>query len=649
MLGAVEYREVEPILRSGKADAAVILRYSGNELRSQIIVDAANTNTAQTATAYIENILGDRGAALPVLTRTLYNPQLNSAYNFVPGIMGMIFILICAMMTSVSIVREKESGTMDLLLVSPVRPRTIILGKLIPYFVLSCVILALRWLLSYTVLDIPLSESVFNVIWITLLYIILSLGFGLLISALVSNQVTALLVSGVLLMLPVIMLSGMIFPIENMPLPLQWLSCIIPARWYISAMRTLMIQQLPASYILTEIIILATMATAVLTFAKKRYSIPKTDIPVMNPRILQILLKKEVKLMKRNPFIPRIIIAMPVMVMLLLPLVANLEVRNVGAAVVDNDCTELSRRIVADMDASEYLSVAECGFAYHEALQAVETGRADAIVVIPSHYSKDLVNGLRPKIEIEANGVDATKGMLGSRYAAQSVGATLMQWQSQEGITLPEANISVMNYFNPTLDFRNYMIPALMVVLIIIICGFLPTLNLVSEKEAGTIEAMNVTPVGKYTFVLSKLIPYWIVGILVVTVGMTIGWLVYGLVPAGNIAEVYLAAILFSFVMSGLGVSIANRSATILQSIFMMFAFIMIFQLMGGLFTPIASMPGWAQNITYLIPPRYFIEIMRAVYLKGATVQELWIQYSMLAVFAAVLCSVAALTYRKRY
>ncbi len=270
LLGTVEYRDVEPILRSGEADAAVILRYSGDELRSQIIVDAANTYTAQTVTAYIENILGDRGAALPVLTRTLYNPQLNSAYNFVPGIMGMIFILICAMMTSVSIVREKESGTMDLLLVSPVRPRMIILGKLIPYFVLSCVILALMLLLSYTVLDIPLSESVFNVIWITLLYIILSLGFGLLISALVSNQVTALLVSGVLLMLPVIMLSGMIFPIENMPLPLQWLSCIIPARWYISAMRTLMIQQLPASYILTEIIILATMATAVLTLAIKK-------------------------------------------------------------------------------------------------------------------------------------------------------------------------------------------------------------------------------------------------------------------------------------------------------------------------------------------------------------------------------------------
>ena len=187
-----------------------------------------------------------------------------------------------------------------------------------------------------------------------------------------------------------------------------------------------------------------------------------------------------------------------------------------------------------------------------------------------------------------------------------------------------------------------------MVVLLIIICGFLPTLNLVSEKETGTIEAMNVTPVGRLEFVLSKLIPYWVVGILVVTVGMLIGWLVYGLVPEGNIANIYLAAILFSLVMSGLGVSIANQSTTILQSIFVMFAFIVIFQLMGGLFTPIASMPRWAQCITYAIPPRYFIEIMRSVYLKGATVADLWGQYAALSGFAILFCLVAAMTYRKR-
>ena len=186
--------------------------------------------------------------------------------------MGMIFILICAMMTSVSIVSEKESGTMNLLLVSPVRPRTIILGKIVPYFLLSCLILALMLLLSYTVLGIPVSAAVVNVVWVSILYIALALAFGLLISTLADTQVTALLVSGVLLMLPVIMLSGMIFPIDNMPAILQWLSCIIPARWYIEAMRTLMIQQLPVSYILTDVAVLTGMTAVVMLLAIKKFN-----------------------------------------------------------------------------------------------------------------------------------------------------------------------------------------------------------------------------------------------------------------------------------------------------------------------------------------------------------------------------------------
>ena len=206
----------------------------------------------------------------------------------------------------------------------------------------------------------------------------------------------------------------------------------------------------------------------------------------------------------------------------------------------------------------------------------------------------------------------------------------------------------MVNLYNQALDFRDYMIPALMVVLLIVICGFLPTLNLVSEKETGTIEAMNVTPVGRWEFILSKLIPYWVVALLVVTIGMLIGWLVYGVAPKGNVADIYLATILFSLVMSGLGVFIANKSATILQSIFVMFAFIVIFQLMGGLFTPIASMPGWAQCVTYAIPPRYFIEVMRSVYLKGASMADLWIQYAALLGFAMLACVAAAFTYSKR-
>lgn len=368
----------------------------------------------------------------------------------------------------------------------------------------------------------------------------------------------------------------------------------------------------------------------------------------MNANTLKILLKKEVSLIRRNPIIPRLIIAMPILVMLIIPLATTLDVKNVGVAVVDNDHTELSRRMITDMNASEYLSVTGCYLSYDEAFLQIEIGKADAIVTIPKNYLRDLTNGKRPELDLKANGVNATKGILGTQYATMSIAHTISQWQAEQGINLPMAKSNAMNFYNPTLDFRNYMIPALMVVLLILICGFLPALNLVSEKETGTIEAMNVTPVGRFEFVLSKLIPYWIVGILVVTVGILIGWLVYGLVPEGKILNIYLATILFSLVMSGLGVFIANQSKTILQSIFMMFAFIVVFQLMSGLFTPIASMPQWAQYITYAIPPRYFIEIMRAVYLKGASLADLWIQYLSLTGFAAALCFVAASTYKKR-
>lgn len=272
--GVVAYSDVEDLLREGKVDAAVVFRTRDGKLEHQVVVDASNTIMAQTATAYLESVISP-GADTPIVTSTLYNPRLKSAYNFVPGIMGMIFILICAMMTSVSIVREKETGTMDLLLVSPVRPWTIVFGKLVPYFLLSCVILALTLVLSYTVLGIPFSFRLFDVIWVTILYVILALALGLLISTIASTQVAALLISGVMFMIPVILLSGMIFPVENMPLVLQWFSCVIPARWYISAMRVLMIQRLPVDYVLTEVLVLAGMTLLVLALAIKKFNAKK--------------------------------------------------------------------------------------------------------------------------------------------------------------------------------------------------------------------------------------------------------------------------------------------------------------------------------------------------------------------------------------
>jgi len=272
--GLVSAGDVEPLLRRGDIDAALIMRTVDGQLKQQIIVDASNPTVGQASAAYIRSV-ADSGAESLFITQTLYNPQMKSAYNFVPGIMGMIFILICAIMTSVSIVSEKESGTMDLLLVSPVKPRTIILGKLLPYFALSVVILSVMLLIAYTVLGLPISATVVSVVGLSLLYVVMSLSIGLLVSTLVSTQLSALIVSAVMFMLPVIMLSGMIFPIDNMPAVLQWISSIIPARWYIAAMRKLMIQQLDFNSVIMETVILASMAALFMCLAVRKFNANK--------------------------------------------------------------------------------------------------------------------------------------------------------------------------------------------------------------------------------------------------------------------------------------------------------------------------------------------------------------------------------------
>ncbi len=273
-VGTISPDDVDNVLRRGTADAVIVFDRN-TPVHINLVMDASRTSTVQSAAMYLRNIVTESTgstAAVGVSLRTLYNPQLKSAYNFVPGIMGMLFLLICCMMTSVSIVREKETGTMEVLLVSPVRPQRIILAKLVPYFLLSCAVLAIILGIVYGLLGLPLSSTVFNVIWVSLLYILLSLGMGVFVSALTSKQIVALLISGMLFMLPVFMLSGMIFPVENMPEPLQWLSTIIPARWYVDAIRKLMIEQLPLSGVLDDVFILIAMTSVVLAAAVRKFN-----------------------------------------------------------------------------------------------------------------------------------------------------------------------------------------------------------------------------------------------------------------------------------------------------------------------------------------------------------------------------------------
>ena len=253
--------DIDNRLQRGEAELAVIVN---KDLGIQILADASEPNQAQTRAMYLQQImLSHVRTPINVNGRMLYNPQLKSEYNFVPGVIGMIVILICAMMTSVSFVREKERGTMEILLASPMKPLVIILAKLIPYFIVSCVNLATILLLSYYVLGVPIAGSVFTFCLVAVLYILVALSLGLLISTAVSTQLAAMLLS-LLLIVPTMYLSGMAFPLESMPLPLQKVSCIVPTRWFNEAARRILIQGVDLHHVMKHIIILSIEAVVLI-------------------------------------------------------------------------------------------------------------------------------------------------------------------------------------------------------------------------------------------------------------------------------------------------------------------------------------------------------------------------------------------------
>ncbi len=284
---AIRQNKVDAVLSFGPGFGRKVRNGDGAEV--SLITDASNPNNASTEAMYLSGIMqgymaeklssagtvsvsGRTVGTVTSSARMLYNPQLKSSYNFVPGILGMILILICAIMTSVSIVKEKEVGTMEVLLVSPVKPIAIVLAKMIPYFVLSCVVLLITFLLIFFVLQVPVVGSLFWVIAVSLLYVVMALGIGLLVSSLVDSQITAVLISAMVFMVPVMMLSGMLFEIDAMPGFFRVLSNIVPARWFIVAIKKIMIEGLAVRYAMKEILILLGMTILIFFVAIKKFN-----------------------------------------------------------------------------------------------------------------------------------------------------------------------------------------------------------------------------------------------------------------------------------------------------------------------------------------------------------------------------------------
>ena len=366
--------------------------------------------------------------------------------------------------------------------------------------------------------------------------------------------------------------------------------------------------------------------------------------------MLKFLIEKEFKQIFRNSFLPKLIIAMPLMMMLVFPWAANQEIRNVNLSVVDNDRSAFSERMIHKITSSGYFRLTDVSATGSEAMKSVDSGTADIILEIENGFERNIINEGAGNVMISANSVNGTKAALGASYLSSIIGSyaqELAMYNGQSSTVNEQLSIVNRYRFNPHLDYKVFMVPALMVMLLTMLCGFLPALNIVGEKEAGTIEQINVTPVKKLVFVFAKLIPYWIIGFIVLSICMVLAAFVYGIYPAGSLLTLILFASIYIIVVSGMGLVVSNYSNTMQQAMFVMFFFIMILLLMSGLFTPVGSMPQWAQIITVFNPLKYFIQVMRLVYLKGSAWGEMLPQFFALCSFGVALSAWAVLSYRK--
>ena len=352
---------------------------------------------------------------------------------------------------------------------------------------------------------------------------------------------------------------------------------------------------------------------------------------------LRYLIQKEFLQIRRNAFLPRVIVMFPIMIMCVMPWVMNMEVKNIRVDVVDIDHTVESQRLIQQIAASNYFIFNAQQPTYNQALSDVEHGKADVILEIRDG-----------QYLIAANAVNGTKGSMGAAYMSQVVSGN---FSSLKGNLIPAdaptRSLSPLFLYNKAQNYKLFMIPALLAIVMMLMTGFLPTLNIVGEKEAGTIEQINVTPVSKWSFILAKLIPYWLIALFVITVCLLLSWAIYGITPAGPLWLIYLLAMLLALFFSSFGLIVSNYSDTMQQAIFVMWFFVVLLMLLSGLFTPTRSMPTLAYASTYINPMHYFIEAIRTVFIRGGSLQHIWHQVIALLAIGIFMACWAVQSYKK--
>ncbi len=357
--------------------------------------------------------------------------------------------------------------------------------------------------------------------------------------------------------------------------------------------------------------------------------------------VLKYLIQKEFLQIRRNVFLPRLIVMFPIVIMCVIPWVMNMEVKNVVVDVVDNDRSAFSQQLVHDIEASRYFIFNGQKSSYNSAVKEIERGIADIVMVIPQNYGRDMNAGNHAQVLIAANAVNGTKGSMGSAYLSQIVvshASPLYDVQS---------NVSALLLYNKHQNYKLYMIPALFAIVMMLMTGFLPTLNIVGEKESGTIEQINVTPVSKWSFIFAKMIPYWLIALFVITVCLLLAWALYGITCAGPLFCVYVLSLLLALFFSSFGLVVSNYSDTMQQAIFVMWFFVVCLLLLSGIFTPAHSMPSWAYLTTDINPMHYFVDAIRTVFVRGGDFQSIAHQVLALLCIGGFMGIWAVLSYKK--
>lgn len=360
------------------------------------------------------------------------------------------------------------------------------------------------------------------------------------------------------------------------------------------------------------------------------------------------LLEKEFKQFFRDPGLPKMLISFPLMMMLVFPFAVSMEIKNINLVVVDNSRTVTSERLVDKCVKSGYFKLIESNATPERAQYLMDMNKADAILTIFSDFEKDFESGKELPVGIKVNTINGSKGSIGAGYLTNCIRSFIAE--ENAGNTLSSGNsidVSTKYYYNKYMDYKVFMVPALIVIAITMITGFFPALNIVNEKEKGTIEQINVSPISRSTFILCKLIPYWVVAFFILSSCLVIAWLVFGYTCKGSISTLFVFTVLQIMVTSGLGLLISNYSDNAQQAMFITWFFMMVFMLISGIFTPISSMPSWAQAITYLNPLRYYADAMRFIYLKGSTLLDVWYDAVGLLTIGTVMLCWAILSYRK--